>query len=81
MKKIFGMLLALALVLGFSLATATPVAAHPGTTYYVSTAGNDASGSGAAGNPWRTIQYAIGRVSTNDTIIVAAGLYKENIIY
>jgi hypothetical protein len=80
MKKIFGMLLALALVLGFSLVTATPVAAHPGTTYYASTAGNDASGSGTAGNPWRTIQYAIGQVSANDTIVVAAGLYQENVV-
>jgi nitrous oxidase accessory protein NosD len=80
MKKIFGILFALVLVLSFSLVTATPVAADPGTTYYVSTAGNDASGSGTAGNPWRTIQYAIGQVSANDTIIVAAGLYKENVV-
>jgi parallel beta-helix repeat protein len=80
MKRIFSMLLALALVLGFNLVTATPVAAHPGTTYYVSTAGNDASGSGTAGNPWRTIQCAIGQVSANDTIIVAAGLYKEDVV-
>ena len=80
MKKIFSMLLALALVLGFSLVTTTPVTAHPGTTYYVSTAGNDASGSGTADNPWRTVQYAIGQASANDTIIVAAGLYKENIV-
>jgi len=79
-KKIFSILFVLALVLGFSLVTATPVAAHPGTTYYVSTAGSDASGSGTAGNPWRTIQYAIGQVSANDTVIVAAGLYKENIV-
>lgn len=80
MKKIFSMLLALALVLGFSLVTAMPVAAHPGTTYYVSTAGNDASGSGTAGNPWRTVQYAIGQASANDTIIVAAGTYEENVV-
>ena len=80
MKKTFSILFALALVLGFSLVTGTPVAAHPGTTYYVSTAGNDASGNGNAGNPWRTIQYAIGQVSGNDTIMVAAGLYKENVV-
>jgi nitrous oxidase accessory protein NosD len=79
-KKIFSILFALALVLGFSLVTGTPVAAHPGTTYYVSTIGNDASGSGNAGNPWRTIQYAIGQVSANDTIMVAAGTYEENVV-
>jgi hypothetical protein len=79
-KKIISILVALGLVLSFSLATAAPVAAHPGTTYYVSIAGNDASGSGTAGNPWRTIQYAIGQVSANDTIILAAGLYKENVV-
>jgi len=79
-KRMISTLVALGLVLGFVLVTGTPVAAHPATTYYVSTAGNDTSGSGTAGNPWRTIQYAIGHVSANDTIVVAAGLYQENVV-
>jgi hypothetical protein len=75
MKKIFSILCALVLVISLVLATAAPVAADPGTTYYVSTAGSDTTGTGTAGNPWRTIQYAIGQVSANDTIMVATGEY------
>jgi hypothetical protein len=80
MKKIFSILFALVLVLSFSLVTGTPVAAERGTTYYVSTAGKDTTGNGTAGNPWRTVQYAIGQASANDTIIVAAGTYQENVV-
>jgi hypothetical protein len=79
-KKIFSILFGLAVVLGFSLVTETPVTADPGTTYYVSTAGNDVSGKGNVGSPWRTIQYAISQAGTNDTIMVAAGLYEESIV-
>jgi hypothetical protein len=75
-KKIFSILLALVLVVSLGLATAAPVAADPGTTYYVSTAGSDTTGNGTAGNPWRTIQYAIGQVSASNTIMVAAGEYE-----
>jgi len=79
-KKIFSILFALVLVVSLGLVTAAPVAADPGTTYYVSTAGSDTTGNGTAGNPWRTIQYAIGQVSANDTIMVAAGLYGSVVI-
>lgn len=83
MKKIIGILIALALVLSFSLVAvpAAPVLAAPGTTYYVSTAGNDTSGNGTEGNPWLTIQHAIndGSVTASDTINVAAGTYNENV--
>lgn len=38
------------------------------TTYYVSYAGNDASGTGSSENPWRSIQHAIDNVASNDVI-------------
>jgi alpha-tubulin suppressor-like RCC1 family protein len=75
-KNIFSILFALVLVVSLGLVTAAPVAADPGTTYYVSTAGSDTTGNGTAGNPWRTIQYAIGQVSASNTIMVAAGEYE-----
>ena len=75
MKKVFSILFALVLVVSLGLAIGTSVAADPGATYYVSTAGSDTTGDGSAGNPWRTIQYAIGQVIPDDTIMVAAGEY------
>jgi hypothetical protein len=79
-KKIFSILFALVLVVSLGLVTMAPVAADPGTTYYVSTAGSDTTGTGTAGNPWRTIQYAIGQVSPDATIMVAAGEYDAFVV-
>jgi hypothetical protein len=80
MKKIFSILFALVLVVSLGLATMVPVAADPGETYYVSTSGDNDFGDGSAGNPWRTIQYAIGQVSPDDTIMVAAGEYDAFVV-
>lgn len=75
MKKIFSILFALVLAVSLGLAIGTSVAADPGTTYYVSTTGDDDTGDGTVGNPWRTIQHAVGQVFSGDTIMVAAGAY------
>lgn len=50
-----------------------------GTTYYVSTTGNDAN-NGSSASPWRTLKYAVGRVApgAGHTIKLAAGTYVEN---
>jgi hypothetical protein len=77
MKRIFGILLALALVLGFSLVMATPVAAQ--TTYYVATTGLDTN-PGTSGSPWLTIQHAVDTVLSGDTIMVAAGTYAGAVV-
>jgi len=74
-KKIFGILFALVLVVSLGLAIGTSVAADPGTTYYVSTTGSDETGDGSYSDPWRTIQHAVWQVASGDTIMVAAGEY------
>ena len=49
-------------------------------TYYVSTTGNDTSGDGSSAKPWRTLQYAVTKVSANlgHTIQLASGTFIEN---
>jgi nicotinamide mononucleotide transporter len=49
-------------------------------TYYISPAGNDATGTGSAGNPWQTLYRASATaVNTGDIIHVTPGLYKEHV--
>jgi hypothetical protein len=52
--------------------------ARAGTTYYVSTAGNDAA-AGSSSSPWRTIGRSLTRLSAGDTLLVRAGTYVERI--
>ena len=51
-----------------------------GNIYYVSNTGNDISGDGSAGMPWRTLRYAVTRVAANldHTIQMTAGTFIEN---
>jgi len=57
------------------------------TTFYVSTAGNDVTGNGTAGLPWRTAQFASDYVQKNVdlngftvTVMRAAGAYTDGVI-
>ncbi len=68
---------AITIFLVFSLSAAVPALA---ADYYVATTGSDASGDGSAGNPWKTIAYAISQVVADDVIHVAAGTYDEYIV-
>ena len=51
-----------------------------GNIYHISTAGNDASGDGSAGNPWRTLKVAVTKVPSNQghTIKLSAGTFIES---
>ncbi len=77
MKKTFIFLLALVMALGVSLVATMPVAADPGTTYYVDTTGSDETGDGSWHTPWKTVQHAISQVASGDTIEMAPGTYVE----
>ncbi len=60
-------------------ATATvtiQVPSRSGTTYYVSTLGND-NNAGTLAAPWRTIQKAANTVKAGDTVQVRGGTYNE----
>jgi len=46
-------------------------------TWYVSTAGNDATGDGTAGNPYLTLNKTIATAASGDTILVADGTYHD----
>ena len=51
--------------------------AVPGDAIYVSTSGNDTTGTGAVGSPYRTLVKAIAMATTGKTIAVRAGIYHE----
>lgn len=48
-------------------------------SFYVSTSGSDANGNGSAGNPWKTLAYAVSQIPAgqNNTLHIAAGTYVE----
>jgi hypothetical protein len=53
------------------------IAAYPAysSTYFVSTTGNDTTGDGSIGNPWRTIGKGVSMAAAGDIIYVRAGTY------
>jgi hypothetical protein len=50
-----------------------------GATYYVATTGNDTTGTGAIGAPYRTINKGLTVLAAGDTLLVRAGTYIERI--
>lgn len=49
------------------------------STYYVSTTGDDTTGTGSISNPWRTIQKAADTMVAGDTCIIRGGTYRETV--
>src|SRR2546428_349238 len=48
------------------------------TNYYISASGNN-NNNGQLATPWKTIQYGINSVNSNDTINILTGTYNEKI--
>lgn len=60
--------------------TTDALPAPPGTAdLYVATTGNDTTGDGSSGNPWRTIQKAAQVATAGQTVSVAPGTYNERV--
>jgi len=64
------------LLLVFALMLVPRLFAQSGSTYYVSTTGND-SNPGTIGAPWLTIQHAANTVTAGATVYVFGGVYNE----
>jgi hypothetical protein len=52
----------------------------PTRTYYVSTTGSDAN-PGSSTAPWRTLQFAFGRLDPGETLVVRGGTYRADLVY
>jgi parallel beta-helix repeat protein len=50
-----------------------------GTTYYVSTTGNNNWAGTSTGTAWRNVNYAASRAQAGDTVIILAGTYNERV--
>ena len=51
-----------------------------GAEYYVSTTGDDGTGTGTIANPYRTIQHVLDSVAASgDTLILREGTYEESV--
>ena len=50
-----------------------------GESFHVSVLGSDETGSGSESNPFASIQLGLNTCADNDTVIVSAGIYVENI--
>lgn len=61
-------------------AISTIAQAQTPTRWYVSTTGDDVTGTGIAGQPWRTISHALQQAGAGDTIDIAAGTYAEGLL-
>lgn len=48
-----------------------------GASWYVSTTGNDSTGNGSIGSPWRTVAYGVSQMAGGDTLFLRGGTYAE----
>ncbi len=64
------------LSLFFTLVFAGLISLQAQSNYYVSNSGSDLTGTGTLLAPWKTITYALTRVSNDSKIYIAAGTYE-----
>jgi len=55
------------------------VAPALGQTFWVDPAGDDGAGDGSAGDPWATIEHALGEVPDGSLILVRPGTYAGRV--
>ncbi len=72
LTAIFSMIVAFVLVVPGSVSAATSI--------YVSTSGNDTTGNGTIGNPYKTIQKGVDMASAGDTVYVRGGTYTGAVL-
>jgi hypothetical protein len=75
-NSLFLIIILLIILFAFSPETEIVKAA---TVYYVSTTGNDSTGTGIISNPWKTIQKAANSMTAGDTCIIRSGTYRETV--
>ncbi len=80
MKKLFGIVLVLALVLSFSLVATTPVAADPPAEVWVCADGGNDGNPGTEAEPFETIQKGVDEVAEDGTVYVKEGTYQEQLL-
>lgn len=62
----------------FNVTTRSTVApSGTGSTYHVSSAGNDTTGDGTSGNPWKSLTRADTVAAPGDTVLVHDGTYTD----
>ncbi|WP_308636436.1 fibronectin type III domain-containing protein [Paenibacillus silvisoli] len=79
-RKAFMLGLITALVSGLFAVSPSQQASAAGSTYYVDAVnGNDTTGSGSTGSPWKTISKAAGIAIAGDTVKIRSGTYRETV--
>jgi hypothetical protein len=75
-RSLLFVLCGLALLFGFAPLGQAQAA---GTTYYVSTTGNNSNNGTSTGTAWRNVNYAAAQAQAGDTVIILAGTYNERV--
>jgi parallel beta helix pectate lyase-like protein len=70
-----GQIALMLLVLTLPLSVLTPGEVAAAGTYYVSTSGSDATGTGSLAKPWRTIQKSADSAGPGSTVLIQPGTY------